>query len=138
MSTYYDLKENVYVVAGYKNACIYDLNSKKLYHINRELCWWINKVIGHQICLEDMNDVQLQELYELLELRLIEDSTDNQRQRKIEVDNKIEFAWIEVTTKCNLRCIHCYEESDSNRDEQMTLEDFKRVVACLKKYGIWC
>jgi len=43
---------------------------------------------------------------------------------------KLEFLWLELTTQCNMRCIHCYNES-SPKPERPTLlsaEDYKRLL----------
>ncbi len=41
-----------------------------------------------------------------------------------------ELLWLELTTKCNLACVHCYTESSPLRPlrEQMTLEDWKTAL----------
>lgn len=46
------------------------------------------------------------------------------------------FAWIEITNRCNLRCRHCYNESDGSRNSVMSLQDYKRVVDALLKLGV--
>lgn len=35
--------------------------------------------------------------------------------------------YIEITSNCNLRCIHCYNESGELRD-QISVEAFKNVL----------
>lgn len=47
-----------------------------------------------------------------------------------------EFAWIEITNKCNLKCIHCYNESGENRDQTMSLNDYKGVIDNLQEMGV--
>ena len=37
--------------------------------------------------------------------------------------------YIEITSNCNLRCIHCYNESGELRD-QISVEAFKIVLGC--------
>ena len=37
--------------------------------------------------------------------------------------------YIEITSNCNLRCIHCYNESEELRD-QISVEAFKNVLGC--------
>ena len=49
---------------------------------------------------------------------------------------KIEFAWIEVTTRCNLKCIHCYEGEALTKATEMPIETFVRVVDELCSYGV--
>ena len=40
--------------------------------------------------------------------------------------------YIEITSNCNLRCIHCYNESGELRD-QISVEAFKNVLGCYDK-----
>lgn len=48
----------------------------------------------------------------------------------------VDFAWIEVTPQCNLKCKHCYDESHSGRLEAMSFKDFEYVANELIKYGV--
>ena len=47
-------------------------------------------------------------------------------------EEKIDFAWIEVTTKCNLRCIHCYDSSSPAEISTMSWKDFRQVCRFIK------
>lgn len=42
----------------------------------------------------------------------------------------LKFLWLEVTGKCNLRCVHCYADSGPDRrlDEYMSTEDWENVL----------
>jgi radical SAM protein with 4Fe4S-binding SPASM domain len=44
--------------------------------------------------------------------------------------NKVKFLWLELTSQCNLECIHCYEESSPRQPllGSMTVEDWKRTL----------
>lgn len=43
-------------------------------------------------------------------------------------------AGIEITSKCNLRCIHCYGQNDRNRQE-MSTDEIKKVIDLLCEKG---
>lgn len=47
-----------------------------------------------------------------------------------------QFAWIEITSKCNLKCTHCYNESDVRCDSVMTLDDYQKVIDSLKNMNV--
>lgn len=44
--------------------------------------------------------------------------------------NVLNFLWLEITSKCNLECVHCYSESSPRESllGQMTTEDWLRVL----------
>jgi radical SAM protein with 4Fe4S-binding SPASM domain len=41
---------------------------------------------------------------------------------------QLEFLWMEITSKCNLRCVHCYTKAEPNQDSGMPMEDLKMVI----------
>jgi len=42
--------------------------------------------------------------------------------------SSISMAWVEITTKCNLRCRHCYNESSESNHTYMNMDDYIRVI----------
>ena len=48
----------------------------------------------------------------------------------------IGFVWIEITTFCNLKCLHCYNEAESSCGQVMPYEDFCRVIDELVAFGV--
>lgn len=71
-------------------------------------------------CLEDDEDRQfIQNLYEnLLDMRIIYDEINN-----VAFQNKI--ASLEITNRCNLKCVHCCVDADnliSEKEELSTIE----------------
>lgn len=42
---------------------------------------------------------------------------------------------IDITDKCNLRCVHCYHTFDKYHDENMTLEEIKKFVDSIYSLG---
>ena len=47
----------------------------------------------------------------------------------------LRLAWLELTSRCNLRCVHCYEEAGDTRREEMPREEWERVVSELAALG---
>lgn len=136
---YYTLCDNVYLIDGYTNSCLYDLNSLKLYLLNTELRNWLKDVLCRGVSYEKLTDDQTIFLTRLVDDNLLEKSEYPDDSRVNRIPNKkakIQFAWIEITTGCNLKCIHCYEEAKNNKGKQMRLEDFERVVDQLQSIGV--
>src|SRR5579859_4354615 len=42
----------------------------------------------------------------------------------------IHFLWLELTSRCNLRCLHCYADAlpDNNLTGRMTLKDWRGAL----------
>lgn len=139
LELFYALNRDVYIVNGKVNSCIYDLKQSKLYSINKLLAEKINMVNQGQICEKNIDD-KLKNVFDIFLdrglLKLSEYPETHQIEEIKEHDSKCKFAWIEITTKCNLKCIHCYNESDSCHNNIMQFSDFKRVVDGLIKIGI--
>lgn len=137
MKKYYLISENVYLVDGKLKSCIYDLKKGMLYHINHELSDFIKKY-----CTNFNISLKPEEMQMLIKLKnmgieLLKNC--EKKKEDIAILNKksnIEFAWIEVCTKCNLKCIHCYNESDAMCMKEMSYDDFVIVVKQLEKMGV--
>jgi radical SAM protein with 4Fe4S-binding SPASM domain len=54
------------------------------------------------------------------------------------VDGVLSFLWLELTNRCNLRCVHCYTESDpwSGDRDLLTVEDYESVMG--QAYELGC
>ena len=123
-------------VDGKARSCIYDLNAGKLYSINHLLAEKL-----HDICDKGQFDISVdEELAKLIDkfisLGILEKSSCNQTHdisELKETDTHIGMVWVEITSKCNLRCIHCYNESDSQSLGEMSLNDYKLVIDNVEK-----
>lgn len=136
---FYSLNNNVYLVAGNVNSCIYDFNSKKLYSVNNALAHKLADVNQGKVKTDSIDD-ELKHIFDIfLELGILI-LTEKNITREIEEirvkDCGFRFAWIEITNKCNLRCKHCYNESDVHCENSMSLDNFKSVVDSLLNIGV--
>ena len=137
---FYALNENVYLVRGNVRSCIYDFNTSKLYSINLKLSEKINLINEGKILVDTVDDEELVKIFdELVQLKLLI-LVDKPVYRKIEeIKEKnygCEFAWVEITNKCNLKCIHCYNESNVYSDTIMSLDNYKMVIDAILKLKI--
>jgi MoaA/NifB/PqqE/SkfB family radical SAM enzyme len=53
-------------------------------------------------------------------------------------DNRLDFLWLELTNRCNLKCVHCYTESSPFTGERdlMTAADYESVMR--QAYDLGC
>lgn len=133
---FYVLENDVYIVNGAVRSCIYDFKSEKLYSINGLLAEKMNQINNNTFVSEYIDD----ELTKILDIFISKGILKKSKELELHSINDIKkctngckFAWIEITNKCNLRCKHCYNESDVQCDNIMSLINFKKVIDCLVK-----
>ena len=136
---FYALNENVYFVSGKVRGCIYDFNSAKLYNLNADLTEKFKLINAGKISTDLLDDELKKVLQKFIEWKILFFS-EKPIMRQIEEiklpDTKCNFAWIEITSRCNLKCMHCYNESEFCCENTMSLEDYKIVIDALLKLGI--
>lgn len=136
---YYSLNKNVYIVSGKAKGCIYDLNKSKLFSVNKALSDKLIEINKKGLSVDYVNYELKEVLQQFIENELIIISQmhySNHIEDVVCEDTGCKFAWVEITNKCNLKCIHCYNESDSHCDDIMSLKDFYRVIDYLIGNGI--
>lgn len=135
----YILYPNVYLVKGKKCGCLYDFNQSKLYSLNQALTDLLDKINHGHFEAADATQENKDMLTQLIGLHLIRKADTaicNDIKELAVKDFHCKFAWIEITNKCNLRCIHCYNESCVQADKIMSLEDYKLVLDSLINLGV--
>lgn len=135
---YFSINKNEYLVNGATNSCIYDLPNNQIHIINKDLAELLTRVINGE---DIVDNKELEFLSYLVSLNILSE-TEQPIQNYNSIDNaykyprKIDFAWIELTNKCNLKCIHCYNEQGTIPKTTLTLQDLKHVIDELKKNGV--
>jgi len=108
------------LVSGAKRAAIYDLKEGNVYSINeaaREIISGSPDKFGFW--------------KKLAEIGLVESSLDTLSQ---ELEMKIpqvglEFMWLELTERCNQRCLHCYASAgDLVHSEELPEDKWGRII----------
>lgn len=130
----YKLQNNVHIVSGAKHHCIYNLNSRKLYHLDSEHLEYL-----HQLASAAYKNVPVT----VRDFFIKEDIVIADKSKLVEeicpylYGKNIDFAWIEITQRCNLYCRHCYEGSFKNVEiSDMTMQDFETAVNALHSINI--
>ncbi len=132
---YYNIKPGVYIVRGIAKSSIYDCNNDKHY-------WVDNDIISDFIKLINRRSVDEGTICDALSLELIESTNEVAPQTIIDISElfnfarHIDYAWIELTNQCNLKCSHCYNETDQRDKKQLAYDDFVHIVDELVRYGI--
>ena len=137
---FYSLNRNVFLVKGYNKSCIYDFNTSRLYSINKALADKINDINQGKINTNIKEQQLRYTLNNLVDKDVLILSNNPKPTNIIDIlpkqNNNCSFAWIEITEKCNLKCSHCYNESNIHRTSSLTLDEYKLIVDELIKLGV--
>ena len=131
--TMYRLCEQVYPVSGAAKDCIYDLKQRRLWQIGKDTAALLRK------CITDadacFSDAEKEVIKRLIAASILEHGTGQIHTLCThKMPARFTKAWIEITTVCNLRCMHCY---NGHADAcTMSLCDFRHVCAELMHAGI--
>lgn len=134
----YRIKKGVYIVDGIKKASIYDCNNDKHYWVDIETSDFLRKLVN-----KELDNIDEETVSSALDIDIIEEFDDSEGDTVWPDINElfafprhIDYAWIELTNQCNLRCTHCYNESEQRIKKRLTYEDFVHVVDELVRFGI--
>ncbi|MDD4081583.1 MAG: radical SAM protein [Eubacteriales bacterium] len=137
------LNEDVFVVSGPVRHAVYNLATGKLYSITDQSLDVLKRLKAAD---EAGQSPELSEgeapVRRFLEMELIYPPAAPHKPAPCEAPKGkpalgINFAWLEVCDRCNLKCLHCYEEAnDGASGRMMAWEDYLHVIAQLKAGGI--
>ncbi|MBQ7196670.1 MAG: radical SAM protein [Synergistaceae bacterium] len=128
------LEKNVYLVYGHMKAAFYDFNRSRLIHVSKDAKELLSRVLKIET---QLTQAELEYLESLKSLRLLTDDFVPPHEI-LELKEKpvIDFAWIEITNFCNLKCLHCYNEAESLCGSIMRYDDFCHVIDELVSFGV--
>ena len=131
------IEDDVYFVAGVERSVLYDSRNGFIYHLDHEATRSLSSLLSSGDVDKCSGELCSLVGY-LIDKKLLannESLWDGDIQR-LKITPKVSFAWIEITTSCNLKCIHCYEGDSLHNAAEMSIETFKRIVDELCDYGI--
>jgi len=147
---FFTLNENMFIVDGKDKFALHDFNQKKLYMVNiraGELLNMLTQGNSLEECLEItgldkektiayLNGLESKSLGKISDVftRQEESLWQFLERRKIKENRKINFTWLEITNNCNLRCIHCYNNSGPKVKTECSI-NFYNIVEQVKQLG---
>lgn len=129
----FEINEDVVFVEGAKNGAIYNFSTHKVYSINRKACDIIGRYVKSKTIKED------EKYLEKLKMNNLISSNFSPRVYSVNVCKNVslEMAWIEITQKCNLKCLHCYEgNSHLGCMDVLSIEEWKDIIDQLARLKI--
>ncbi|MEK7634705.1 MAG: radical SAM protein [Patescibacteria group bacterium] len=143
----FSLANHCFLIKGAKRGAIYNLKEGDVYSIDEHAAKLLEECeagLDIKKILEDksaeIQSVAMSYLESLAAFDLGQFLGDNGKVIKIPImePHPLEFIWLEVTTGCNLRCVHCYSSSSSSLlgEGRMMEADWIRVMK--EAYAIGC
>lgn len=135
---YIILKPNVFLVKGAIKGCLYDFNTRNLYHLESHVVKMLENIVNqHENNIKGTEEKKL--IKEFIENNLLDraEILCEKSIKSLSIERKApDFAWIEVTTKCNLYCIHCYDSASPLEVSVMNRDVFEKVCKFIKESSI--
>lgn len=129
------LNHDVYLVEGILNSAIYDLTNKKLFHLNNDAKNALKRAISSKDII--YNQAEENFINELLKKEILTKEFVKEHDiMDLRKESSIDFVWIEITNKCNLQCVHCYDEASNLNSQIMSYNDFCYIIDELVKNKI--
>ena len=123
----YQIRDGVYLVEGAIKSAIYNTNDGNVYSINKP---------AEEIILSSPKETDF--FNQLIKLGLVDgQSTPSEPKIIAPPPDKLDFIWLNLTSRCNLKCLHCYNESSpSNNNDKLTTSDWKSIID--QSFSIGC
>ncbi|BCX14839.1 MAG: hypothetical protein KatS3mg088_522 [Patescibacteria group bacterium] len=123
------LRPSVKLVEGALRGALYDLEKGNVYSINPLAIEVITKRSYNEDFWETLFNLGL----------AVKTKESLEEQEKIPPEVKLSFVWLELTEKCNLRCIHCYGKfgpATIRNEDRLTFKDWGNIIMQLGENSI--
>jgi radical SAM protein with 4Fe4S-binding SPASM domain len=114
------LRDKIVIVNGHNAVGVYNLNSGHFHRINNTAGAFLKTLDGSKH-FESFDTATQKFITNTIELNLVELSDFKIIKQQTQLDDVIrkvrpvKFAWVEITSKCNQKCVHCFLGQDLNR-----------------------
>lgn len=128
------INKNILFVSGAYNGAIYDFNFNKIYSVNHDANSFLMRFIKTK---KSETNEEREYILKLQQNNLLcSDFNFVEYNHEVDRQNILNFAWLEITQNCNLKCIHCYEgETHKSNNMSFNIDDWKRIIKDLYSCG---
>lgn len=135
------LKRNVVVVEGPGAFGVYDLNEGRFYRINKKAGYILQDLKG-TVHINEFSDDDRSFLDVAHQKNLVNFQEESKVRTKTELKEAVKshrpirFAWVEITSMCNQKCLHCFLGNELNRYHHQPKEKIFAHIDTLIEQGV--
>lgn len=130
----YFISSHCQYVKGAYGAAIYDLKNNAVFSLNADAAYILDSALSNN-ATDEMHEF----LVELCKRQLLNCSTFGEGTAIAEKGLQLRYVWLELTNRCNCRCIHCYgafgEPSHKEHSQELALSTWKDLLQQIKNHG---
>ena len=128
-----EISQDVVYVKGAKNGAIYKFGTGEVFSVNNIACSIIDKIIEN----DSLNSEELEYESLLVKNGLIDKPLKMGKYSPEFFGNQLNLAWLEITQKCNMKCLHCYEgDNHASENNPLSVNEWKKVIDQLKNLNV--
>jgi radical SAM protein with 4Fe4S-binding SPASM domain len=149
INKYTALKKNCVLVKGNLNSALYDLTREQVYSLNptaSRIVDLVNERSRIKEIVEEVTDCPEAEkeviefLNTLVKKGIARISGSAIKTRRLTLSKprrKLHFMWLEITPRCNLRCLHCYassgphsslQKNQNHTEPELSTSDWLKII----------
>ena len=136
------LKKNVVIVKGYGASGIYDLNNGVFERVSHDAGDFLSQALNglrpiNEFDIEEQAFISEAHTQGLVEYHNISTKIiSTQLAEVLRSSRPIRFAWIEIASICNQKCLHCFLGDELNKFNHMPLDKIKKNIDALVEEGV--
>ena len=146
------LKKNCVLVEGALRGALYNLNTGNVYSIDENALKLLKGCFKQRLSVVDSllaSNIDLPKTEVIKYLKLLQDMEigyfcQEAKKEQIPIPEStkglLKFLWVELTSRCNLRCLHCYNASGEKKEKarnprNLTLKQWQKIMFVAKNLG---
>lgn len=124
------IAKGIKIQFGYQNACAYDFTAHRVF--------LLNKNDAKAICQGEFSSLPSSYIDSLRNNLILSDGIGPFEMNPEQFDyslfhdrdtgKRVKIIYLEVTERCNYRCLHCYAETDDKKNQDIALETIEKVI----------
>ena len=118
--------DNAAYVTGAVRSAIYCFDTGKVYSLNEHATSILTKYFQHSSPLIQSDKDFIEQVERTIERKLDKHCSYSFPT----VENELKFVWLELTQRCNFKCLHCYQgETHKINENEMSIEEWKDIIS---------